>query len=713
MESKAFLARLRSAIRKFVKYVAGTFGHDLDFKKKDVEQQMRDILNMPIADLLGQIENREEQKETNFDKKYQEVKQKLDKGGDDVLSLQEIEQLTNTLLDDIRQGNRPLVFERIPLKCLQSGLGEQRTLAEALTITALKSRRASRSLERDGKVVTSEERISRDGSNTQMELDLMAYAKEKGLWFDDPIAAMDKRYGRENRIGQGQESTVWADEQKAKAIKVKNTGLYETLEEFLEGVVLNNWLFEDSRQTIIGFGYDQEGLFRVVYETPYVEKTEFQEMTDEQKDEHLAKFGFVPKKDGSHHTYTNGVFEVRDMHNQNIVSDSYGNVRVIDPVIKWEAGEHYRERTTEEAEQDERNEQMLDDMFADIEFSIGSPDPSDISAKTREVMEKKKEKALEADPMATKPAQRLDNLARLIYENQDNTIGLKILQDKLNLWRKEKGEAPIPDSQDVRSQLIRSRSIAANKINLFWRHEGKKLSEVISRLSERISESDLMTRFAEDDFVEESANGEKFHYNPTARDLLERYVIARDNIERAEMKEAGVDIAPRGEKEFAQRMGVSMAEYVDIMQGVLTEDEINELWDAIRACTRFSLNVLHESGRISEDAYNSMMERQFYAPEKNFAQEYTNEDLEKQRESNLAARKGGKRGLAASAVAHKAKGGDSMAANVFETIIADVQNSIAVSEDNKVRQAMFNLLSDNKDYCEHYKDAGAPRVSVS
>lgn len=67
----------------------------------------------------------------------------------DIIFLQKIEKLTNILLDDLRQRNRPLVFERIPLKCLQSGLGEQRTLAEALAIAALQSRRTSRSVERD------------------------------------------------------------------------------------------------------------------------------------------------------------------------------------------------------------------------------------------------------------------------------------------------------------------------------------------------------------------------------------------------------------------------------------------------------------------------------------------------------------------------------------------------------------------------------------
>lgn len=262
---------------------------------------------------------------------------------------------------DLRRRNKTMVLERIPHECLQSGLGTQRVLADALTLTSRCSRRTSRTLERDAEIITADERASRDGSNTQMEIAVMNYAKERGIWFDNIVSAMNERYGAHMRIGEGQESIVWADCQRGLAIKAKNTVMYETLEEFLEGIILNNWLFEDCRQTVIGFGFDPQGMFRILLETPYIEKTDFRPMTETEKNDYLALFGFTPV---SHHLYSNRWFEVRDTHSQNIVIASDESVAVIDAVIKWPHGEHYRLRTPDDILLDSQNEAFLDELFA-------------------------------------------------------------------------------------------------------------------------------------------------------------------------------------------------------------------------------------------------------------------------------------------------------------------------------------------------------------
>ena len=306
---------------------------------------------------LSVVSNEEE---TEFDKKFKKIGERLDKGGSNVLSLQEISDLTDALEDDLRQGHRPLVFERIPLEVLQSGIKEQRTLAEALTIATIRSRRTSRALERDGKEVTGEERASRDASNTQMELDLMNYAKEKGLWLDNPIAFLNERYGEQ--IGEGQESRVWADNENGTVVKAKATSMYETAEEFFEGMLLNNWLFEGDKQQIVGFGYDGDGMFRVIYSAPYVQLEDAAELSREEVEEFMTAHGFKSINE-SGDEYTNGAFEVLDLHGQNIVKDSEGVVRCVDPIIKWSKGEHYRMPTEREEIQDAENEERLDRMF--------------------------------------------------------------------------------------------------------------------------------------------------------------------------------------------------------------------------------------------------------------------------------------------------------------------------------------------------------------
>ncbi|MBR3646825.1 MAG: hypothetical protein IKN59_00350 [Paludibacteraceae bacterium] len=265
--------------------------------------------------------------------------------------------------DDLRRTNKTMVSQRIPHEYLQSGIGAQRILADALAITTRCSRRASQTLERDAQVVTSDERASRDGSNTLMELAIMQYAKANGFWYDNPVAAMNARYGTDMCVGEGQESIVWADVERGVVVKAKNTTMYETLEEFFESVVLNNWLFEDCRQTIFGFGYDAQGMFRTLLETPYIEKTDFRPMTPMEKNDYLALFGFSPL---SRRSYSNDWYEVKDTHNQNMVIASDGTVAVIDAVIKWPLGEHYRERTSQEMAIDEQNEAFLDGMFGYI-----------------------------------------------------------------------------------------------------------------------------------------------------------------------------------------------------------------------------------------------------------------------------------------------------------------------------------------------------------
>lgn len=90
------------------------------------------------------------------------------------------------------------------------------------------------------------------------------------------------------------------------------------------------------------------------------EKSDFRPITEKEKNDYLALFGFTQV---SQHSYTNGHYELRDTHNQNVVIASDGTVAVIDAVIKWAPGEHYRLRTKTDIILDEKNEEFLDKLF--------------------------------------------------------------------------------------------------------------------------------------------------------------------------------------------------------------------------------------------------------------------------------------------------------------------------------------------------------------
>ncbi len=383
VESKLFVSRLQNALRSLWGWVRTTFG--LTHYKS-----LEDVADMSLYNLLDGRNLELGRTPTTFDKKFQKMVEGLDKGGSRVLSLQQISELTDALENDLRQGNKPLLFERVPFEALQGLLESQRELAETLTIVAGRSRRQSRAVERSGGEVTSDEIISRDGSNTQMMLDLVAYAKEKGFWIEDVVDALDKRYGKENRMRGGAESEVWADKANGRVIKAKVTDYYETAEEFLEGMLLNNWIFGGNEQRIIGIGIDRRGGkdgIRIVYETPYVDMQETTPLTQEEKDEFMQNYGFekvdsetLHKDKGESSKYTNGNFTIGDLHSMNIVRDSEGNIRCTDPIIRWEQGEHYRPQTEEEVEQDAANEERLDAIFdgEEIEAQIESGDISKV-----------------------------------------------------------------------------------------------------------------------------------------------------------------------------------------------------------------------------------------------------------------------------------------------------------------------------------------------
>jgi hypothetical protein len=142
-----------------------------------------------------------------------------------------------------------------------------------------------------------------------------------------------------------------------------------------------------------------------------------------------------------------------------------------------------------------------DSLFegAEGEKVLGDPNPRNISAEVREAMEKRSKAVQEKNEnVHTKPAERLEGTAKLIYQVLDNTHGLYLLQQKINAWRKEHGKRPIPDSMDVRSLLNRCSSAIASRVTLFDQREGKRLKDVSDKIIDKIAKTRLMEQFEQD-----------------------------------------------------------------------------------------------------------------------------------------------------------------------------------------------------------------------
>ena len=673
-EKKALLARVRTALRSFWKQVAEWLGMKTHARQSDFEAQLQEFVRRPILDLM----------ETNFDKKFKKMQEGLDKGGTNVLSLQQISELTDILEDDIRQGNRPLVFERIPHEALQSGLAEQRTLAETLTIVARRSRRQSRALARDGREVTSNEIASRDGSNTAMMLDLIAYAKEKGIWIEDVVEALDAKYGRDNRLTPGAESEVWQDLEHGVVIKAKVSNYYETMEEFLEGMILNNWLFNGNKQRIIGFGIDRrsgkDGI-RVVYETPYVNSQSTTPLTQEEKDAFMADYGFTKIKSesvnserkGESSSYTNGYFIVGDLHNMNIVRDDAGEIRCTDPIIRWIKGEHYTEQTEKEEQQDEWNETRLDEIFdGQSEYQIFNSE----------------DQPAHAEPMSW--------LQRKVNAAADQANGIRVMQKEIE---KITGH-PITYNKDVREALEHSSSIIDQALKRFERGPQRRLNKTMKSIRKQMQENGLWKKGMKDSYTNES--GLSVVLTPTKQDILERYLMAKDNLERIQFEGH-----PRMEElaeRLRQQIGITeelsdeevLQKYVEHFESKYDNADIRSLWRAVNECTDFSLDWLLKGGLIGQELYDKLKQRRNYVPERDFAQLRTNDEIREEVDNRRRGQRGSKKPIAL----QKADGGKSMAADIIANILLTAANSVQVAQENIVKRAMFDMMQEYLDACQ-------------
>ena len=673
-EKKALLARVRTALRSFWKQVAEWLGMKTHARQSDFEAQLQEFVRRPILDLM----------ETNFDKKFKKMQEGLDKGGANVLSLQQISELTDILEDDIRQGNRPLVFERIPHEALQSGLAEQRTLAETLTIVARRSRRQSRALARDGREVTSNEIASRDGSNTAMMLDLIAYAKEKGIWIEDVVEALDAKYGRDNRLTPGAESEVWQDLEHGVVIKAKVSNYYETMEEFLEGMILNNWLFNGNKQRIIGFGIDRrsgkDGI-RVVYETPYVNSQSTTPLTQEEKDAFMADYGFTKIKSesvnserkGESSSYTNGYFIVGDLHNMNIVRDDTGEIRCTDPIIRWIKGEHYTEQTEKEEQQDEWNETRLDEIFdGQSEYQIFNSE----------------DQPAHAEPMSW--------LQRKVNAAADQANGIRVMQKEIE---KITGH-PITYNKDVREALEHSSSIIDQALKRFERGPQRRLNKTMKSIRKQMQENGLWKKGMKDSYTNES--GLSVVLTPSKQDILERYLMAKDNLERIQFEGH-----PRMEElaeRLRQQIGITeelsdeevLQKYVEYFESKYDNADIRSLWRAVNECTDFSLDWLLKGGLIGQELYDKLKQRRNYVPERDFAQLRTNDEIREEVDNRRRGQRGSQKPIAL----QKAEGGKSMAADIIANILLTAANSVQVAQENIVKRAMFDMMQEYLDACQ-------------
>ncbi len=621
-------------IRQSNRYLLRNKGY-LDFTAVDTTQQNK-------RDSRKKIEGIEENSE--------KMQEGLDKGGTNVLSLQEF---MNETIKEYETESRESLFSVLK----RFSQAEQRGFASGGKTYAA----AQSVLGRDARSMP--EDIGQDERNERQELVIEEWAKANGVWYDNAPAQLEEQYGEP--LGNGQEAIVFAKDGHT-VIKSKNTLQYYDLQSALDAIALHNSLFPETAMTVTGFGKDivdgEEG-FVMVIEQPFVDG---ERLTQEEIDEFVEKLGFEKENDGFRGHYKNDQTLLHDLHTGNVLRTPEGNIDVIDDIIRF--------NTPEEGVGGKRTFDNEVPLF---------PDQIDEVVYRNKLIAKR-----DIDDILDNPNEPLElkfgRMASFVHTVIDNTEGIRLLQNAIDDFRREKGQSVLNDDYDVRNRCINAQAAIEGKKNVFEQTMQHKVDDLLIALEKLVEGSELYKHYKQDNPID----GERVGAELTPMDFIERYLIAKDNCEREDM-----NIPTRGKKDFEKRMKIDMRTFVAAFETAYTSFKFDNLWEEIKEVSKFGLQTELDAGLISQDEFEIFNLRQHYIPERDFfgVEQEENDNIQRIRRSNKPI-----------ATSKKARGGDSLATNVVANLYLNVYDAIEKAEYNDVKRTMFNLLQENPEFCRAY-----------
>lgn len=367
----------------------------------------------------------------------------------------------------------------------------------------------------------------------------------------------------------------------------------------------------------------------------------------------------------------------------------------------------YVVRDNGQAKSATENNGAFDEGNPDIRFQIESGEIGRIDEAVERRMKTLSDeyKVAQYDPKVKMP-EKLGFLNRLAAATLDRTEGIRILLNRMDEVRQAMGLTKVNrDKYDVRALLEQSEAATAGRQKLLDDRQVKDLRRCLhgkGGLVESVKKSKLYQRYKTEKYTDANGNVKAQELTPEA--FIDRYLIARDTIERMEM-----GIPPRGIAEFTQRMGVDMVTFVREVQDSFSIKQLTELHNCIKAITDVSIDALHDAGMLTDEQYAIYKSRKFYVPEKGFEaqnseelsrnawerfKDYVEDKVIGDKSQNFLPR-GGKQSVRPLATSYRARGGDSMATDVMAHIIQDTYDAIEKAELNKVKRAMYDLLREN------------------
>lgn len=152
------------------------------------------------------------------------------------------------------------------------------------------------------------------------------WAKVVGCWIDDTDKSLSQLLGKQ--IAEGGEAHVFDNGESV----VKSIGLdYFIYPELaFDRISLHNAYFSQCTIQVLGYGRDSLGHFQIIVQQPFIQGSK---MTDNEIESYAEKLGYQ-LVNSSNWTYSTERIYLSDMHDENVIRSSRGNVFVLDCDIR-------------------------------------------------------------------------------------------------------------------------------------------------------------------------------------------------------------------------------------------------------------------------------------------------------------------------------------------------------------------------------------------
>ena len=161
----------------------------------------------------------------------------------------------------------------------------------------------------------------------QQESVIEQWAKAVGVWTDGVDEQLPKVLGEQ--IAEGGEAKVYDHG----STLIKSIGLDYFIQPIfaLDRIALHNTYFPETRLTILGFGRNKNGEFKIIVEQPFIDG---QPVSDEEIADYMRQMGFE-QKNPRNWTYATPDIYLSDMHDENVIRSNKSNtIFVVDCDIR-------------------------------------------------------------------------------------------------------------------------------------------------------------------------------------------------------------------------------------------------------------------------------------------------------------------------------------------------------------------------------------------